>query len=221
MSAPHIDFRAVPQNVPSLCIPRVFPNITEARIRNILTELNMGTIQRVDIVSKMTPKGEKFNRIFIHFNCWASNPNANTARERLLNGKEIKIIYDDPWFWKISAYRQPVQRQQQQQQVPKKKPPTLQFDEDKDKDEFGRNKSLRPQKQQQPRSPASSPPRQRPNTPVQEEKEEEISELLYDEENAIDKAELDPDNIEETNIQLNYGATEKLIPKRKPKKATK
>ena len=29
------------------------------------------------------------------------------TRERVLNGKEIKIVYDDPWFWKVSAYREP------------------------------------------------------------------------------------------------------------------
>ena len=22
------------------------------------------------------------------------------------SGKEIKIVYDDPWFWKVSAYRE-------------------------------------------------------------------------------------------------------------------
>jgi hypothetical protein len=28
------------------------------------------------------------------------------ARDRLLAGKELKIVYDDPWFWKVSAYKQ-------------------------------------------------------------------------------------------------------------------
>ena len=33
-------------------------------------------------------------------------------RGRLLNGKDIKIIYDEPWFWKVSAYRPPAPRPQ-------------------------------------------------------------------------------------------------------------
>jgi hypothetical protein len=102
-----IDFRIIPTNVPSLCIPRVFPNINEMRIRKIFDELNMGLIQRIDIVSKTTEKGEKFNRVFVHFSKWNNNETTNLARERLINGKEIKIIYDDPWFWKVSAYREP------------------------------------------------------------------------------------------------------------------
>ena len=89
----------------SLCIPRVFSNIDEKRIRSIFTELNIGIIDRVDLVSKMTEKGEKYNRVFIHFSKWFANENAKTAHSRLQEGKEIKIIYDDPWFWKVSVYR--------------------------------------------------------------------------------------------------------------------
>ena len=102
----YIDFRTLPNNVPSLCIPRVFTNWTESRIRRIFDEIGLGEILRIDVISKNTEKGEKFNRVFVHFKRWFSNPNADMARERLLNGKDIKIVYDEPWFWKISAYRE-------------------------------------------------------------------------------------------------------------------
>ena len=134
-----IDFRTLPISIPSLCIPRVFSNIDEKRIRHIFDELNLGIIERVDIVNKTTEKGEKFNRVFVHFRRWFSNSNADTARERLLNGKEIKIIYDEPWFWKVSAYRPP--QEERKEPRPQKKKPTLQFDDsDNEKDEFGRDK---------------------------------------------------------------------------------
>jgi hypothetical protein len=102
----HIDFRTLPNNIPSLCIPRVFTNWTESRIRKIFDDIRLGEILRIDVISKNTEKGEKFNRVFIHYKRWFSNPNADMARERLLNGKDIKIVYDEPWFWKISAYRE-------------------------------------------------------------------------------------------------------------------
>lgn len=100
-----IDFRTMPDCVPSLCIPRVYPNISEGRIRKIFDELGMGVIERIDIVSKTTEKGERFNRVFIHMERWFQNSNASVARERLLGGKDIKIVYDDPWFWKVSALK--------------------------------------------------------------------------------------------------------------------
>ena len=129
MSTANIDFRTMPANVPSLCIPRVFPNIDERRIRDTFNALDMGEIARVDIVRKKTEKGENFNRVFIHWKRWNESENANRSRERLLNGKEIKIIYDDPWFWKISAYRESTTSKP----VSSSRPiaPRLDFDEDR------------------------------------------------------------------------------------------
>ena len=91
--------------VPSLCIPRVYTNINEGIIRKIINDLGLGVIECIDIVSKTTEKGEKYNRVFIHMERWFQNSNASFARERLFGGKDIKIIYDDPWFWKVSAYK--------------------------------------------------------------------------------------------------------------------
>ena len=78
-----IDFRTLPANVPVLCIPRVYANISESRIRKIFDDLDMGTLDRIDMVSKTSDKGEKFNRVFVHFRRWNTSGNANIARERL------------------------------------------------------------------------------------------------------------------------------------------
>ena len=141
-SQTQIDFRTVPINVPSLCIPRVYPNINEARIRKIFDELALGTIDHLDIISKTTEKGEKFNRVFIHFRRWYTDGNAGVARERLLNGKDIKIIDDDPWFWKVSAYREQqasaARPEPRQQQSHSQKKPTILF-EDEDNTKKPRN----------------------------------------------------------------------------------
>ncbi len=102
----HIDFRTLPANIPSLCIPRVFSNIDERRIYQIFDDLRLGDIDRINIVRGNNAKGEKCNRVFIHFTRWYNSRNADTARERLLNGNDIKVIYDDPWFWKVAAYRE-------------------------------------------------------------------------------------------------------------------
>lgn len=129
MSSTTIDFRTLPSNIPSLCIPRVFINIDEKRIRHVFDELNMGIIDRIDIICKTTAKGEKFNRVYVHFKQWfINNTNSDTARERLLNGKDIKIIYDDPWFWKVSAYREILRPSQRFPQDKKKV--SIQFDDD-------------------------------------------------------------------------------------------
>lgn len=87
---------------PSLCIPRVFANISEGRIRHVLNQVNLGEIAKIDMITRENEQGQKFQRVFIHFKHWGTNPNAIAARERVTNGQTIKIVYDDPWFWNIS-----------------------------------------------------------------------------------------------------------------------
>jgi hypothetical protein len=82
-----------------LCIPRVNIKTTEKEIRNILDELELGEIKNIEL--KLT-KTKKNKCAFIHFNKWYNEGNAVIARERLINGKDIKVIYDNPWFWKIT-----------------------------------------------------------------------------------------------------------------------
>jgi len=96
----------------------VFKNITRERIVSTISELNLGFVTRVDMVP--SGAGDKFQRVFIHID-WNSSEVASRARTRLLTGKEIKIIYDDPWFWKISANR-----------ATKRVEPSLVFDSDSD-----------------------------------------------------------------------------------------
>jgi hypothetical protein len=81
-------------------------NITEAIVHRVISETKLGEIERIDMVKKKNEKGHQYQCVFIRFKYWHTNDNALIARERLLNGKDIKIIYDDPWFWKITAYRE-------------------------------------------------------------------------------------------------------------------
>jgi hypothetical protein len=99
-----VDLSTLPQTTPSMCIPRVFSNITKDRIFNVLKDLNIGFIERIDQVYRTNDSGARFQRVFVHIR-WNDDEISNKARTRLLQGKEIKIIYDDPWFWKVSANR--------------------------------------------------------------------------------------------------------------------
>jgi hypothetical protein len=86
---------------PSICIPRVFPNITWQRVKSIFEEMELGVIDRVDMVNKTNEKGEKFKRVFVHFKHWSRSASAKQVKEALLNGESVKIEYDQPWFWKV------------------------------------------------------------------------------------------------------------------------
>jgi hypothetical protein len=49
------------------------------------------------------------NRIFIHLK-WKINEKVNKVRADLMNEKEIIIVYDKPWFWKISAEKEKIKQ---------------------------------------------------------------------------------------------------------------
>ena len=84
----------------SLCIPRVFNNIGWRRIKRVFIALNWGYVDRVDVI----PSGGT-KRAFVHFT--PGKFNATNVLEALCVGQNVKIVYDDPWFWNISLSRSP------------------------------------------------------------------------------------------------------------------
>ena len=141
MSEVAINLNHIAENQPSLCIPRVFNNITESRIRKVFDDLNIGNISRIDIIERGGEKGDSFKRVYVHFEKWFWNTDAQTARIKLLAGKEIKIVYDNPWFWKVSAIRN-----QSNKSVSQRSKPHIEFDNDPmDQlvDQFGRCMEIR------------------------------------------------------------------------------
>ena len=89
----------------SLCIPRVFDNITETNVYNVFNKLNIGKIHSINMNERTNKKNKIVKRVFINFDYWYFNERSQYMREQLLSGKEIKIVYDDPWFWNVSIKR--------------------------------------------------------------------------------------------------------------------
>lgn len=89
-------------SVPSLCIPRVFDNITEQRVKEVFeVEYGFGEVDRIDMVPMKNATGRQFKRVFVHFIKWSTSDRMQVVRDALLNGEMVKIVYDDPWYWKI------------------------------------------------------------------------------------------------------------------------
>ena len=88
----------------SICIPRTIPNVTRAQIKETFeTITGTGTVVRVDIVNKTSHDNQPFIRIFVHFRYWPTK--VHHIRDRLIAGETIKVVYDNPWFWKCSMSR--------------------------------------------------------------------------------------------------------------------
>jgi hypothetical protein len=99
-----IDVSLLSRNVPSLCIPRVFLNITKYRIFKSFKDINIGFIDKIETIICTDKAGQKYHRVFVHLQ-WNNAPHTIQMRQRVLEGKDVKIVYDEPWFWKVSANR--------------------------------------------------------------------------------------------------------------------
>ena len=113
---------------PTLCISRTHKNIRQERIFAVLRQLNLGWVGKIDIVPKKNveknPDGtettKEFVRVVIHFTKWFTN-NHQTQQflERLDSQGFVHIIYDEPWFWKVTKYVPKERKPQPQSRYPR------------------------------------------------------------------------------------------------------
>ena len=91
-----------------LCIPRIDTKIKYSYIKDVINELDLGEIDRLDIVKSINHRNTMCNRVFIHFKTWHTSDNAIAAKQRLENNQDIKVIYGEPHeIWKIFSYKKP------------------------------------------------------------------------------------------------------------------
>lgn len=131
-------------NEPSICVPRIYMNIEKERVIDVFGDLfGHGSIERVDMIERTNKNGEAYKRAFIHFKFWPRTSQATEVRLKLLNGEEVKVVYDQPWYWRISASRIP--RPEDKQTQPRHKDvhsrPYIMIDEDDKKREEGMSSS--------------------------------------------------------------------------------
>jgi len=85
----------------SLCIPRVFNNISYRQIFKVMCDARLGFVERVDVIRTKDVK-----RAYIHFKAGGWNMRDQLARETLTAlqaGDTLEVTYekDKPWFWKV------------------------------------------------------------------------------------------------------------------------
>lgn len=88
----------------TLCIPRVDNSIPRSQIFSTFCNLKIGFIDKIfEIPLKNDENGK---RIIIKFRTWVSNPISDAIMERLNANKDIKIMYNNPWYWVVNKYIQ-------------------------------------------------------------------------------------------------------------------
>jgi len=80
-------FDHIPKYLPSLCLTRVNEKITVEQLK--LCFSHFGKVKSVT---------KKDTFVYIQFKEWSHQE----ARERLLQGKQVNLVYEEPWFFKVN-----------------------------------------------------------------------------------------------------------------------
>jgi hypothetical protein len=89
-----------------LVIPCISSAIRKDTIFEAFKMLNICDLDKIDLISnKKSTRETRLNVAFIHIRKWYTNENASFVLNRLGENKDIKIVYEYPWYWKISVYK--------------------------------------------------------------------------------------------------------------------
>lgn len=89
------------EHLPSICIPRVIRRTTKHNVEKVFQQLGWGQIKNITMNYK-----DNYNQVFIDFSKWnMDDPKIDKIRQKLIQGETIKVVYDEPWFWKCSMSR--------------------------------------------------------------------------------------------------------------------
>lgn len=75
---------------------------TRKTLQSQIEKLKLGKIKTILI--KRSFRSEYYYAI-INFNYWFKTDSAISFREKIEKGKEIKLIYSYPWYWKITKFK--------------------------------------------------------------------------------------------------------------------
>jgi hypothetical protein len=82
----------------TLCIPRIPVNITHEHIQQVFSKLNAGTLVKITDIQLRNETDHK--RIILRI-AWNQTTTSQYIQNRLFTGNSVKLVYSDPWYWKV------------------------------------------------------------------------------------------------------------------------
>jgi len=92
---------------PTICIPRLPSTFSDGQIVDIINDIGLGKIKKIDLISKIDRNGVDYLIAFVHMEEWLGTETAQSVLEDLLNDEKITVVYDDPLFLTLTKSRTP------------------------------------------------------------------------------------------------------------------
>jgi len=98
---PRVDTRSIPQMQKGT--KQEYEEHVKAFILAQFHEQNIGHVERVDLVEKLTPDSHKFYIAFVHFVSWYDSIQSTCLQEALLDTDRKAILqYHPKWYWIVN-----------------------------------------------------------------------------------------------------------------------
>jgi len=85
----------------TICIPRIESNISNDYVLKVFSKLRLGIIQKITDVPLRSD--HDYKRVFIKLKWDMNQATSCFIYNRLKSGETVKIVYEMPWYWKITA----------------------------------------------------------------------------------------------------------------------
>lgn len=100
MNKPQINMQQLSQEI---CIPRMENNISKDYIYQIFKKLDIGKI--INIQETPLYNDTEFKKVMLRVKWNTQIPKISNIMDQLNNGKSIKLVHSEPWYWKIVLKR--------------------------------------------------------------------------------------------------------------------
>ena len=87
---------------PSICISRLPSSFNDGQLHEIVEEMKLGKVSKIDLINKTDRSGNDYLMAFIHFESWETTGPGGDVRTQLLNDEKLKVVYDEPDYLMMS-----------------------------------------------------------------------------------------------------------------------
>ena len=87
---------------PSICIPRVPKSFNDGTVIDVVTELGLGDVEKVDLIHKVDRNNVEYLMVFVHMKSWNMEGDGKEVRDQLMKNEKVKIVYDAPQYLFLS-----------------------------------------------------------------------------------------------------------------------
>jgi hypothetical protein len=97
------DINKTKMTTTSICIPRVDLNISKKYIENIIYNMKIGSVEKLNEFPLY--KDPQHKRVIIKIRWNTNNSKAKEMLEQMNELGKVNLVYDMPWYWRICPAR--------------------------------------------------------------------------------------------------------------------